>query len=423
MFAKVLADIGDEQSIEQSLSTFSAHMTNIVDILQECGEGTLLLFDELGAGTDPTEGAALAISIIERARRMGAVIAATTHYAELKVYATTQKGVQNACCEFDVETLRPTYRLLIGIPGKSNAFAISRRLGLPEDVIEDARSRVGTESAAMEEVLEKLEYQRQLLEKDRLEESKRLREAEESAKKANQLRAELSVRYEKADEKARREAQRILDDARRQAEAVFSELDRIRKLEAKNEDHREVNELRAQLRRSMNEADEKLAAEFESDMPREEEKPTRPAQAGDTVKIKRMGVKATVISVNPDGTLQLQAGIMKVSAKQDEVTVLNEARTEVKTVSRPSATLRSSSLASEIDLRGMMSDEAVLAAERYIDAAVMAKLKQVTIIHGKGTGALRAAIHAMLKKNKLVKSFRLGVYGEGEMGVTIVELR
>ena len=424
LYRKVLADIGDEQSIEQNLSTFSAHMTNIVEILAECGEGTLLLFDELGAGTDPTEGAALAIAIIERARAMGASVAATTHYAELKVYATTQKGVQNACCEFDVETLRPTYRLLLGIPGKFNAFAISRRLGLPEDIIADARSRVSTASASMEEVLEKLEYQRQLLERDRLEESKKRREAEESAKKAAQLRAELEVRYEKADEKARREAQRILDDARRQAEAVFDELDRIRKLEAKNEDHREVNELRAALRRGMNEADERLAAATAHGLPQPEQRSARPAKAGDTVRIKSMGVTATVISAAPDGSLQLQAGIMKVNAKQDEVVLLNENAAERKPgVSRPSATLRSSSLSPEIDLRGMMSDEAVLSAERYLDAAVMAKLKQVTIIHGKGTGALRTAVQAMLKKNRLVKSYRLGVYGEGETGVTIVELK
>ncbi|MBR4425058.1 MAG: endonuclease MutS2 [Oscillospiraceae bacterium] len=424
LYRKVLADIGDEQSIEQNLSTFSAHMTNIVEILAECGEGTLLLFDELGAGTDPTEGAALAIAIIERARAMGACVAATTHYAELKVYATTQKGVQNACCEFDVETLRPTYRLLIGIPGKSNAFAISRRLGLPEDIIEDAKSRVGTASASMEEVLEKLEYQRQLLERDRLEEAKKRREAEENAKRAAQLRAELEVRYEKADEKARREAQRILDDARRQAEAVFDELDRIRKLEAKTEDHREVNELRAALRRNMNEADERLAEATAHGLPQPEQRSARPAKAGDTVRIKSMGVTATVISAAPDGSLLLQAGILKVNAKQDEVLLLNESAAERKpTVSRPSAALRSASLSPEIDLRGMMSDEAVLAAERYIDAAVMAKLKQVTIIHGKGTGALRTAVQAMLKKNRLVKSYRLGVYGEGETGVTVVELK
>lgn len=423
VFTRVLADIGDEQSIEQNLSTFSAHMTNIVGMLEECGEGALLLFDELGAGTDPTEGAALAVSIIERARQMGAMIAATTHYAELKVYATTEKGVQNASCEFDVETLRPTYRLLIGIPGKSNAFAISRRLGLPEDIIEDARSRVNTESASMEEVLEKLEYQRQLLEKDKLETEKKLREAEENAKTSARLKAELSVRFEKADEKSRREAQRILDDARREAEAVFAELDRIRKLESKNKDHQEVNEARAALRRSMNESDERLAAKFAG--PAEPEAVSaRPLQVGDTVQIKSVGVKATVISIAPDRTLQLQAGVMKVSAKENEVLLIEGAKVEVKSVAQKSAAaLRTMSVPSEVDLRGLMSDEAVLQMERYLDSAVMAKLRQVTVIHGKGTGALRAAVQSALKKNKLVKSFRNGNFGEGEMGVTIVELR
>ena len=422
VFEKVLADIGDEQSIEQSLSTFSAHMTNIVGILEECGENTLLLFDELGAGTDPTEGAALAISIIERARSMGAVVAATTHYAELKVYATTQKGVQNASCEFDVETLRPTYRLLIGIPGKSNAFAISRRLGLPEEIIEDAKGRVSTESASMEEVLEKLEYQRQLLEKDKLETAKKIREAEENARQSAKLRAELSVRFEKADMKTRREAQQILDDARRQAEAVFDELDRIRKLEARNKDHQEVNEARAALRRSMNAADETLAERF--DEKEEEQVSSRPVQVGDTVQIKSMGVKATVLSIAPDRTLQLQAGIMKVNAKEDEVLLLNEAKVEVRTVAEKSAAaLRSASVPTSVDLRGMMSDEAVLVMERYLDSAVMAKLKQVTIIHGKGTGALRQAVQNALKHNRQVKSFRIGNFREGEMGVTVVELR
>ena len=429
VFAKVLADIGDEQSIEQSLSTFSAHMTNLVDILKECGEGgrALLLFDELGAGTDPVEGAALAIAVIERARHTGnCLIAATTHYAELKVYATTENGVQNASCEFDVETLRPTYRLLIGIPGKSNAFAISRRLGLPEDVIADAKSRVDADSAGMEEVIERLDEQRQKLDRQETEVAKKLREAEENVRNSARLKAELSVRYEKADERARREAQRILDDARRQAEAVFDELDRIRKLEAKNRDHQEVNEARAALRRSMNEADERLAAQFQSALPEEtERKPARPVRAGATVKLRSMGgVKASVISVAADGTLELQAGIMKVSAKPDEAELLEGERAPAqKTAQKAAAALRSASVAAEIDLRGMMSDEAVLAAERYVDSAVMAKMKQVTIIHGKGTGALRAAVQAMLKKNKLVKSFRNGTFGEGEMGVTVVELR
>ena len=427
VFSKVLADIGDEQSIEQSLSTFSAHMTNIVDILKECGDNTLLLFDELGAGTDPTEGAALAIAIIERARQQGAMIAATTHYAELKVYATTQQGVQNASCEFDVETLRPTYRLLIGIPGKSNAFAISRRLGLPEDIIEDARSRIDTESAKIEEVLEKLEYTRQQLDKQKTEIAKKLREAEENAKQTAKLKAELSVRYEKADQKAQREAQRILDDARRKAEAVFDELDRIRKLEAKNRDHQEVNAARAALRRSMNAADEALAAQFaQPELAEEPERaaPSRPIKAGDTVLIKSMNVKANVISVGSDGSLELQAGIMKVGAKPDEVTLAQTGEAETKkSVERSNASLRNLSVASEIDLRGMLSDEAVLMAERYIDSAVLAKLRQVTIIHGKGTGALRQAIQSMLKKNRQVKSYRNGTFGEGEMGVTVVELR
>ena len=424
VFKKVLADIGDEQSIEQSLSTFSAHMTNIVGILAECGPGSLLLFDELGAGTDPIEGAALAVSIIERARCSGAVIAATTHYAELKVYATTQKGVQNASCEFDVETLRPTYRLLTGIPGKSNAFAISRRLGLPEDVIEDAKKRVNSENASMEEVLEKLEYQRQLLEKQKEEIARRLREAEENARQSAKLKAELSVRFEKADLKAKREAQQVLDDARRQAEHVFAELDRIRKLEGKNRDHQEVNEARAALRRSMNDADDALAEKYAAPAPQEEEISARPLKVGDTVKIRSMGVQATVLSIAPDRTLQLQAGVLKVSAREDEVLLIADAKTETRTVAeRSAAALRSVSVPGEVDLRGLMSDEAVLQMERYLDSAALAKLKQVTIIHGKGTGALRAAVQSALKRNPLVKRFRNGNFGEGEMGVTVVELR
>ena len=423
VFRHILADIGDEQSIEQSLSTFSAHMTNIVSILQECDEKSLLLFDELGAGTDPTEGAALAISIIEYARQKGAMIAATTHYAELKVYATNEPGVQNASCEFDVETLRPTYHLLVGIPGKSNAFAISKRLGLGEDIIDDARSRVSTDSASFEATIEKLEQTRLLLEKDREEAARKLREAEENNRKSAQLRKELEVRLEKADLKAKRDAERILREAKETAEATFRELDEMRE-KANDEDNiQRINEARSELRRRLNQSADALR---EQELPKEAEQvSSRPVRPGDTVQIKSMGMKAEVLSVSPDRVLSLRAGIMNVTAREDEVLLLEGVAQQTKknTASLAgSATLRSA-ISPEIDLRGMEAIEAVLAAERYLDSAVMGKLKTVTIIHGKGTGALRTAVQNMLRHNKFVKSFRLGRFGEGEAGVTIVELK
>ena len=422
VFDAVLADIGDEQSIEQSLSTFSAHMTNIVRILDECDDRSLILFDELGAGTDPTEGAALAISVIEHARKCGATIAATTHYTELKIYATTQPGVMNASCEFDVETLRPTYHLLIGIPGKSNAFAIAQRLGLSQSVIEDAKSRVGTESATFEATIEKLEQVRQLLERDRADAADKLRTAEAERRKAAMLRAELSVRLEKADEKARRDAERILSDARRTAEDVFRDLDHIRKMEKESDSHHEANEARAALRRKLNLAEEE--AREAAKLPEEPKVSARPVEVGDTVEILSMGVKATVTAIAPNRTLTLRAGIMNVTAKESEVYLLpDQQKVKVVTSSGQAATLRSASAPSEIDLRGFERFEAVDAAERFIDAAVMAKLEEVRIIHGKGTGALRTAIQEMLKKNKAVKRFRLGKYGEGESGVTVVTLK
>ena len=422
VFSHILADIGDEQSIEQNLSTFSAHMTNIVSILSECDERSLILFDELGAGTDPTEGAALAISIIEYARQKGAMIAATTHYAELKVYATNEKGVQNASCEFDVETLRPTYHLLVGIPGKSNAFAISRRLGLGEDIIEDAKKRVGTENASFEATIEKLEQTRRLLEKDRNEAALKLRQAEESAKKAAFLKAELEVRLEKADQKSRREAERIIAEARATAEETFAQLDEMKKHANEEDDAQRINEARSELRRRLNRSAEALRPAPE---PVEDKKSARPVKVGDTVQIKSMGMKATVTEISSDRILTLRAGIMNVTAREDEVLLIEgKAAPDKKTVSaNSSAQLRLMRVEPQIDLRGMEAIEAVTAAERYIDSAVMAKLSTVTIIHGKGTGALRAAVQQMLKRNKAVKSFRLGRYGEGETGVTVVELK
>ena len=424
VYRHVLADIGDEQSIEQNLSTFSAHMTNIVHILNECDADSLLLFDELGAGTDPTEGAALAIAVIEHARKMGANVAATTHYAELKVYATNENGIQNASCEFDVETLSPTYRLLVGVPGKSNAFAISERLGLSKDIIDDAKARIGVQNASFEATIEKLEQTRALLERDRAETAKKLREAEESAKKAAFLRAELSVRLEKADEKAKRDAERIIAEARQTAEYSFAELDEMRRKMNDDEQTQEINHARSELRRKLNESQGKLKAKA-PEQPKEEKKSAREVRAGDTVEIKSMGVKAEVIDVNPDGTLNLRAGIMNVKLKPDDVYLIegHAAKQKKQSVTLAGSTAPRAAVSPEIDLRGMESIEAVNAAEQYIDSAVMGKLKTVTIIHGKGTGALRAAVQQMLKRNKAVKSYRLGRFGEGESGVTIVELK
>lgn len=424
IFSSVLADIGDEQSIEQSLSTFSAHMTNIVRILKDCDDRSLLLFDELGAGTDPAEGAALAIAIIERGRKCGALIAATTHYTELKVYATTQPGVMNASCEFDVDSLRPTYHLLIGIPGKSNAFAISERLGLPQEIISDARSRVSTESASMEATIEKLEQVRQLMERDRAEAARQLRAAEDARRKSERLQAELSVRLEKADEKARRDAERIIGDARRTADEVMRELDALRKMEKTDADHHRANDARAALRRKLNVAEDAAAAAAH---PQTQEKKVsaRPVRVGDTVQLHRMGdIKATVTAISADRTLTLRAGIMNVTAKEQDVYLLENEKPEAqKFAAAHAASLRNVAAESEIDLRGMDTMEAVAATERFLDNAVMAKLEKVTIIHGKGTGALRAAVQQSLRKNRAVKSYRLGRYGEGESGVTVVELK
>ena len=376
VYRHVLADIGDEQSIEQNLSTFSAHMTNIVHILNECDADSLLLFDELGAGTDPTEGAALAIAVIEHARKMGANVAATTHYAELKVYATNENGIQNASCEFDVETLSPTYRLLVGVPGKSNAFAISERLGLSKEIIDDAKARIGVQNASFEATIEKLEQTRALLERDRAETAKKLREAEESAKKAAFLRAELSVRLEKADEKAKRDAERIIAEARQTAENTFAELDEMRRKMNDDEQTQEINHARSELRRKLNESQGKLKAKA-PEQPKEEKKSARDVRAGDTVEIKSMGVKAEVIDVNPDGTLNLRAGIMNVKLKPDDVYLIegHAAKQKKQSVTLAGSTAPRAAVSPEIDLRGMESIEAVNAAEQYIDSAVMGKLK------------------------------------------------
>jgi len=422
VFNSILADIGDEQSIEQSLSTFSSHMTNIVGILSECEWDSLVLFDELGAGTDPVEGAALAMAIIEYARSKSALIAATTHYAELKTYAETSKNVANASCEFDVETLRPTYKLITGIPGKSNAFAISRRLGLPEIVIEDAKSRVNTENAAFEDALASLEATRVSLEGERAETRKLLREAEENRRQAEEYKNRLGRKQERAEEIAKRESSRILDGARATAESVMEELREMRRKAASDADWQKLNEEKAELFRRINEAEDELR---ETAAVEEEVQQTRDPVPGDKVRLRGLGTFADVISVNPDGVLSLQAGIMKITVRKDEVTLVEgEQQPEVKQhIAKSEAKLREMVAKPELDLRGMTTDEALPLLERFLDNARLAKLNIVTVIHGKGTGAMRQAVHqALRREQRAIKSFRLGRFGEGEDGVTIIEL-
>ena len=423
--ARVLADIGDEQSIAQSLSTFSAHMSNIVGMLEETDDETMILFDELGGGTDPVEGAALAAAVIEHARGRGALVAATTHYAELKVYAMTTPGVENASCEFDVETLAPTYRLLVGVPGKSNAFAISRRLGLPQEIIDQAAARIDAENVRFEDVLSTLEHKRQEMEHERQEAQRLRREMEEAAAKAQEYREQLRKEKEKSEERARAEARTILEDARRTADEVFRELGDMRKKaeKEKDADWQQVNDRRAGLRRRLNEAQERLGA-----APEEAPPPLlREAKQGDTVTLLRTGTQATVLSVNKDGVLQLQAGILRITARQDEVRVV-EGETQAQKaakqyIRKTEHQLRSLGAKAEVDLRGMTTDEAEMVLAQFLDRAVVGNLTQVTVIHGKGTGAVRKAVHAYLKRCKAVQSFRLGRYGEGETGVTVVELK
>ena len=423
VFRCILADIGDEQSIEQSLSTFSSHMTNIVRILNECGEGSLVLFDELGAGTDPTEGAALAVAVIEAVRRRGAFVTATTHYAELKVYATTSPGVVNASCEFDVETLRPTYHLLVGIPGKSNAFAISRRLGLPEEIISEAKARVDTESASFEEVLTKLDALRQSMEREKTEIDKAQQKADAERKEAARLRAELSVRLEMSNEKARREAEKIISDAREAAERAFKEIDRMRAEIQEQYDHQQINEERADLRRRLNEAEERQQSQKQKELA--ERKSARPVRVGDLVEVLSMGIKAEVTEITADRTLILKAGLMRMTAREEEVYLLENQPKKPAPKVRGTGTgqLRTAAVPAEIDIRGMETLEAVPVVERYIDDAYLGRLESVRIIHGKGTGALRQTVHETLRRHKRVKGFRLGRYGEGETGVTVVELK
>ena len=421
-FDAILADIGDEQSIAQSLSTFSSHMRTIVDVVDQCDDRTLVLFDELGAGTDPAEGAALAIALIEFARKMGSNVVATTHYAELKLYAMRTKGVINASCEFDVETLQPTYKLLIGIPGKSNAFAISRKLGLSEDIIKEADDLVGKSDKDFEDVLSQLEQQRQQMEAARHEAERLKHETARIKEQSEQMRAELQKEKDKAMEAARKEAQYIIEEARTAANIASEELKALRKQLQDHADVNNLNQRQADVRRSLNEMEDKLRA---AQPVKHRPEPKRGVLVGDTVELLKLGTKASIIAINKDGTYQLQAGILKMTAKPDEVYLL-EQENPYKEKVRPAHSGREMKLDAtpmEVDLRGMDAVEAICTLSLYLDNAMRSGMKNVRIIHGKGMGVLRNAVHQELKKNKFIKTYRLGVYGEGEDGVTIAEFR
>ena len=417
VFEQVFADIGDEQSIEQSLSTFSGHMTNIVSIMREVTPRDLVLFDELGAGTDPTEGAALAQSILTRLLHIQVRTMATTHYSELKIFALTTKGVENASVEFDVETLRPTYRLSIGVPGKSNAFEISRRLGLPENLIDAARKLLSGDAVRFEDVIANAEYHRQVAEKEREIAQQASRETVRLRDEAEKLRREMEDRRETTLRKTREDAKRILEQARRESESILSELKRLKKAGAAGDGG--ASELRRRLDQDIDDLSEGLRQPAAENT--EAPKTVKP---GDRVKILTLGAEGTVLTSPDDrGEVQLQAGAMKFKAALSQLRLIAEAQPKEKTTVKARTGALTRTVSPECDVRGMSLEEALSAVELYLDEAVLASLNEVYIIHGKGTGTLRAGIQQDLRKNRHVKSFRRGVYGEGEDGVTVVTLK
>ena len=417
-FDNIFADIGDEQSIEQSLSTFSSHMTNIVSILDNATGNSLVLFDELGSGTDPVEGAALAISIIESLNKKGTRIIATTHYSELKGYALKTNGVENASVEFNVETLRPTYRLLIGVPGKSNAFEISKRLGLSESIIKDAKENIATDNLKFEELIRELQEKSILANKDYREANRIKLEAEELKLMYDEKVKKLDKIRDKAYEDARNEAKEIVRNAKEEADDILKAMRELEKLGIAEGGRKRLEEERYKLKVSL---EEKEAAMRKA---REEK--------GEALKNVKVGMEAFLPSLNqkvviismPDnkGEVQVEAGIMKINVKVKDLRAVEES-TPKKEKKKREVNLNLKSVESRIDLRGMDSEEACFRTDKYLDEAYMANLGEVTVVHGKGTGILRKAINDMLKRHPHVKSYRLGVYGEGGDGVTIVELK
>lgn len=431
VFRHILVDIGDMQSIEQSLSTFSSHMSNVVQILKTADESSLILIDELGSGTDPVEGAALAVSIIEALMKKGSRIFVTTHYQELKLFAIERENVENASCEFDVKTLQPTYRLIIGSPGKSNAFSISSKLGIPREIIDEAKSLVSDDNRRFEEVVAQLEASRRALDRQNTELARLRKEAEEKEQALEKEREEFEARKDDEFEKARTQAMRIVENCRMQSEKLLDELSDIRK-----ERNKEAFDKRSSAAKSMSRSSlDKMYDEANPVRKRElkEYKPPRPYKRGDNVIVADIG-KRGILASDPDssGNVFVQVGIMKTKtnishlrlAEEDKVTVENKKKPSASRVSKVGVsgkTERKSSL--ELDIRGCAIDEGIHEVDRFIDNAVMLNAGIVTIIHGKGTGLLRQGIQRHLRSHPSVKSFRNGVFGEGEDGVTVVELK
>ena len=418
IFDEVFADIGDEQSIEQSLSTFSSHMTNIVNILGNVTDKSLALFDELGAGTDPTEGAALAMSILEHLLKIHVTTMATTHYSELKVFALSTKGVENASVEFNVETLRPTYRLSIGVPGKSNAFEISRKLGLPDFLIEDAGQRLTKDQVRFEDVIANAEYHRQVAEKERKLAERAHIETTRLRDEAERLQKELAAKREDEIRKAKAEARKVLVKAQREAEQIITDLKKTRA--AANVKEHELHELRGRLQDNIDATSETIAKNEEGEAP-------KTVNIGDTVELINLGVKAEILT-KPDakGECTVQAGALKLKANLKNMRMSKPdkpKKAERKKAGGGASGISIRAVERECDVRGMNVEEAILAIDMFLDGAMLNKLNEVQIIHGKGTGILRAGVQRHLRAHPGVQEFRLGRYGEGEDGVTVVTLK
>ena len=430
IFSEVLVDIGDEQSIEASLSTFSSHMVNVSGILKNVGPNSLVLFDELGSGTDPIEGAALAIAILEHTAQKGALTAATTHYSELKAYALETEGVQNASCEFDIETLRPTYRLIIGTPGKSNAFAISEKLGISPDIIARAGKLIERDNKRFEDVIERLDTNRIEMEKERMI-AEKMREEYEAFKR--QAESDLKAKIEKSEAEIAKQtlkARQILDSARASSEFIFRQLEELRKQEDKDKRNEMMNTAREEMRKRMRESENLMSGIDIRDISLEDDyKLPRPLKIGDKVFVTTVAREGVVTALaDKKGQISVTAGILKTKVSEDKLRLIEG---NIKYTSMQSAPKVNegkvkktvvSSFRSEIDVRGMIGDDAWFVVDKYLDDAVLANIPTVRIIHGKGTGALRAALWKYFKVDKRVKSYRHGEYGEGDAGVTVVTL-